>query len=970
MTQTVHAEAIATRVRLDGVDVSLQFLEFVVSDAYLSESGLITTTGSLDLADTGGPLSFDDWEGIQWLRVGTSVSVEVNFGAGWVRHPRGALVIQGTRFSEESDAEGRISQGTQVEVACLLAARNFDNDVISELDLSPGGTAHSQIEALFQLAGCGNVTWGPGTGNDFAFIGRPRLDGTYISTAGKLLASLGLFAWIDGLGNLRVDAESNTPIWALTRSGLIDYERVLVGDRPRPIARGQATYREFRGLPGSEPTQPDPVIAYGDIGAIVPEASGWGPVSAVQSWEWVNAGTWQIIKRRREQRLGFNVFGGRNGTPRATLVTAVSQTITEQYQPPELGGKLLWRKEESVSPIAAVLRGYCDWAILNSKPVSLSTEVMTFKLAKYSYDDRDRLVEIIQESSEAVGTTLSSLNPDWEVVFGRWGQPSQTQIAYFELRQWLEKTPGRWEFNQIQRYPLASEADGNNGFQTRIAEAKTNSETANLYSQAIAPGAVKITPNDSGSGQAQPPEPERWPSDSNSSEQRQIQEDVIFDGFASGWAPQIQSYTMPFFPDLAPPAEPSRARLRDYTAYWHRVALRRWKSVRVELPLTAERLNYKPYASVDLQDFRHDYRLLLNGTTWRLTPESAALSSDCSLLGQIFRSAPSGPVTAVVPPNQIVIDLNGGVQIGGSAVAAAIVPAVLPVAGGTKIGATMPVPRGVYIASGGVRVSARVRVFSAQVDEMLAAMQTGGYSIPDAEAFAFNRFILTLGPSLLAKHKAIWAFPGTSKETQKYALAVAPELGLASQYSLSFGSGNDHSIKGVSRPTVLRNETNPSSAQITAPFYNSNFSAGSIRYAFWRQPALDDPTPGETGELMGVGYTWAPNNFRLRPSIVGNPGSSDSTLAGSAILRPAGATTGLLTINRIGTNLSRYHNGSLETSWTDAVGNSSHGLVRLFPLGNGRGFCSLAAVSDGLTAAEELVFYNAAAQLMIDLGRI
>lgn len=666
----VHSEAIAARVQFGSVDLSAEFVEAMVSDDHLGESGLVTTTGSLKLAEVGAAAqSLDDWDGSPLLQIGTTVTLDVDYGFGWVRHPRGHLIVQGSKFTEETDSEGRSAYSNEIEVGCLLAARNFEDDVRSELELPSTGTIHSHVELLAQLAGLGPVVWGPGTAANFAFNQTPKLDGTYVETLGKMLASIGCFAWCDGLGNTRVDTLSETPIWSLDKAELSDWERVLIGKPPRAIARASGSYNRSKLPPTGGPVVAPRRPIYGNIGLLVPDASGWGVISEVISSEFVDEANWRVIKTRQELRLGFNVFKGRQGTTRATPVPALTQTIISQYEPPELGGKLLSITETNQQPLAAALQGYADWAIANSKPIQLTTDIGTSKITTYAYHPNQKTKEISSVETEAIGAVLSSLSPDWKIVYERWGQPSQTQTSRFETQQWIEKRPGQWEREITRRFPAARGGDGNNGMQQRIDNATSDTAIADIYSQAASCSEVEVEPAESGSGHTEPPEAERWPGN-ELGESVGIHEEVVFAGFASNWAPQRKNYTCPYLPDIRVGEDEGtvRAWLRRYAEFWHNISIREWRSLRVEMPLSSARQDYRPYAAVDFTDSvrGREYRVALNGTTWKLTPTEATLSSDTSLIGRqvlVGGEVRTVPLHPVVPEAEFVLLFDFALEV-------------------------------------------------------------------------------------------------------------------------------------------------------------------------------------------------------------------------------------------------------------------------------------------------------------------
>jgi hypothetical protein len=616
----VDFQSLDTRCVVGTQTLTAQFDECIGSDDYLSESGIVAHKGSLTLTEIPGGLGLDDWAGITWLKIGTPITLEINIAGTWYRHPRGALRIMGTNYKD----------GVQsLEVACILGARAF-SEPTDELAITTTN-ARAIVDQLFTLAGCGTPNWN--TSANFELGDRPRLSGSYVESAGKLLASMGCFAWCDGNEVVQIHPlESATVLLTLDEAELGDgLERVLVGKPPSSVAKVSGSYAE-RGDRGTSNTSV--VTTFGNVGAIVPDAGGYGPVSRTAITESISAEDSTVVLTTQEDRLGFQVYKGKNGLPRASL-TPYQFTINTKTYSPGPDAKLLEIVESVLAPTYPTLQGFCDWAIANKFGVSLSNQMSARQSrTRFTYSDKEELIEVATEVIGPIGKPLSSLSGvDWEKVQSAYGVPSDPILVERQLTQYQQVAPGEWRKIEIREYSQVQDSDSQTGLQERLGEATADGDILQIYRDAAACSASESKITTSTSGQANPPAPERFPG--TKGEAKQHQESIPYQGFATDWADKEQAYTVPYCPSVSPGDPPPRDHIRGYGERWHGAAIARWRSGRIEIPVSTALLAYRPYARVQIATPTGTYLMAMNGTSWAIAPDRCLVSSDCSLLGQI-----------------------------------------------------------------------------------------------------------------------------------------------------------------------------------------------------------------------------------------------------------------------------------------------------------------------------------------------
>jgi hypothetical protein len=656
----VDFQSLDTRCVVGTQTLTAQFDECMGSDDYLSESGIVAHKGSLTLTEIPGGFALDDWAGITWLKIGTPITLEIKIGGTWYRHPRGALRIMGTNYKD----------GVQsLEVACILGARAF-SEPTDELAITTTN-ARAIADQLFSLAGCGTPNWN--TSANFELGDRPRLSGSYIESAGKLLAAMGCFAWTDGYGVVQIHPlESATVLLTLDEAELGDgLERVLVGKPPSSVAKVSGSYAE-RGDRGTSNTSL--ITTFGNVGAIVPDAGGYGPVSRTAITESISAEDSTVVLTTQEDRLGFQVYKGKNGLPRASLTPYESTINTKRYSAgPD--AKLLSIDENTSAPTYPTLQAFCDWAIANKVGVSLSNPVQRRSHTDFTYNEKEELVRIEKEVFGPIGGPLGSLSGvDWEKVYAAYGVPSDSILIGRELTLWEEVGPGEWRKFEIREYSQVQDSNSQAGLQERLGEAKSDGDILDIYRSAAACSASESKVTTSTSGQANPPAPERFPG--TKGEAKQHQESIPYTGFATNWAAKEQSYTCPYCPSVAPGDPPPRDHIRGYGERWHGTAIARWRSGRIEIPLSTALLAYRPYARVQIATPTGTYLMAMNGTSWAIAPDRCLVSSDCSLLGQIVNGQ-------LVPPFMPIPDAR--LRLAFRLTAEAILPEVPEIAAALKL---------------------------------------------------------------------------------------------------------------------------------------------------------------------------------------------------------------------------------------------------------------------------------------------
>ena len=155
MAQYLVNQAKPHKVYIGGVDYTDQFVSLSLSDSSAFRQGIITTTGTLQLATTLNAGGLNDYDRDKFKR-GQTVQVDLLYSNGFIeRHPRGFLYVLATSWDPEAYT-------LNVEVGCELAMRRLTDeieDLVSQAPI-PLDPAQRTYEGLSSsLAADGAVMW-------------------------------------------------------------------------------------------------------------------------------------------------------------------------------------------------------------------------------------------------------------------------------------------------------------------------------------------------------------------------------------------------------------------------------------------------------------------------------------------------------------------------------------------------------------------------------------------------------------------------------------------------------------------------------------------------------------------------------------------------------------------------------------------------------------------------------------------
>jgi hypothetical protein len=247
------------------------------------------------------------------------------------------------------------------------------------------------------------------------------------------------------------------------------------------------------------------------------------------------------------------------------------------------------------------------------------------------------------------------------------------------------------------------------------------------------------------------------------------------------------------------------------------------------------------------------------------------------------------------------------------------------------------------------------------VSQLISQIAADG--APALSSTEVNALVAFLGEltanGTLSRYRAIYTFPGATAATQRYNLLNAQDSDAA--YRLVFsGSAFTHSALGVTPPGNNHADT------FLPP---SALPQDSARMAYYSR------TNAATGTLMGVG-SWTGNRFSLLPEWGGGYGSYDAIngLGNNSTASPT-SRDGLLAVNRSSSTVveSRRNGVNYASTSGDTSVAPRTETIWLFGGNSGSNYtslpCGFAAISEGLTPAEEAADYTAVQNLMTALGR-
>ncbi len=108
-------------LKIGGVDYSANMLTFQVSDSSVLGTGLITTQGSLQLAELPGSTALLDYAKAKFQR-GTTITLDLVIDGVTRRHPRGSLLILDSSYNQAD-------RTSTIEMGCLLTMFGLTDNI-------------------------------------------------------------------------------------------------------------------------------------------------------------------------------------------------------------------------------------------------------------------------------------------------------------------------------------------------------------------------------------------------------------------------------------------------------------------------------------------------------------------------------------------------------------------------------------------------------------------------------------------------------------------------------------------------------------------------------------------------------------------------------------------------------------------------------------------------------------------------
>ncbi|MEO0432420.1 MAG: hypothetical protein AAF151_12060 [Cyanobacteria bacterium J06656_5] len=688
------------RLTIGGVDYSLQFFAFTGQDSFVDESGLVTFDGQIEIDQIRGGQPINNWDNPELFTIGTAVTFEVWRNGAYELHPRGSLRIIGSAPDEGNPEEGRPPQQT-LEVACLIGARLFagptDESELLSL-VNPGSTTNAitVVNRLLALAGCGVPTYNQ-AGTTIRFRDVPQLSGSYLESAGKMLASMGLFAWCDRNESIQIHrATDSDPILVISEAELAeDIRPVIVGQPPADEAVVSGSYREvfdradntgeiFTEDRGNKSLiAPTPIVQRApNSTSIIFSGGGQGVISTFRQSEDIDFDNSRVTDTQTETQMGFLVYRGVYGYTVFNQVPSSTVVTVRQYGQDD--NAMLERVTKTASvPVITALSNYVDWLLSNDDTafysLNLDQLVDVTETIDYTYDEQQQLIREDREVMEPLGSVLGGLGGlDWSIVNALFtnSQLLSTVSGEQSTTKYEAQSPSDWKIITQSRVPACRDSRFQQGILSDILAATTDDTRKGVLNRAIAPASVKTTTQDSSSGQTKPPGTERMPA-RISSETQSANATVKFGGVPSGWQPRQENYTVPYLSDKQGSGRYGRKTVTigdtqanqcySYGSVWHRVAKARHQSAEMGFPLRAEFFSsYRPYGVVRV--LRLDgsiYDFALNGTAWGVDPEQAIVSTNGALLNRLQGAtvtAGGQPVSPGTVPSEPIEVTDGTIE--------------------------------------------------------------------------------------------------------------------------------------------------------------------------------------------------------------------------------------------------------------------------------------------------------------------
>jgi hypothetical protein len=554
---TVNKSARRCLLTIAGKDFTPALLYFAASDSHINQSGLVTTTGTIELGFSGLiDESLDDRKNSRFCR-GNSIIIEIeNDNGELVKHPRGALRILSATYSEDN-----FQKRQSLEVGCLISLLNFKEPLDTEKADNKGcdgKTAGEIIVTLLREAGIlhiGGIL--PNTIYNYPL----RLSGSYLNSVGQILYANGLIGYIDKNGVFQIIPDKIR--WQRPELTIrIGYEEIwykrLTGAE-LPVDKVAATGTEIIVRDAAE-TSIDISETYGAASIIDKNYSSSDEIviertKTTRAW---NKSTHQLIVTKDTYKpYGLvipSVFFGENQSKLAEIL-ASREVETSSFEK-DTECKLKSKTTKFYYPRATYLSEYKE-----ANPNYIFFGLITPQLVKeikefYIYDIKNRIKSIRTNTEELKISILNNTEEDWS----SWEFPPEDPIPPEEsVQRWNELATNYWEYSTSK---LSALVRVNPEAVVFTAGSKISSNKTDLISNPEGSGTKR-----SNVGQTQPPATERCPDHCNY-EENNIEEIALFSGICNPQFRERQrNYTVEFLAGRKePPLQPGSVVLLPYNS--------------------------------------------------------------------------------------------------------------------------------------------------------------------------------------------------------------------------------------------------------------------------------------------------------------------------------------------------------------------------------------------------------------------
>lgn len=526
---SINVSARKYHLLVGGEDYSAAMLEAKLDTTELSQSGFVTTTGSITLISVQGlPGSLDDRVNSDW-RVGQTVTIDVTNESGVLdRHPVGAMRIISAEYSyEDRRLTLRVGclltllsfkhpteplEGQDTEVISFSAKNNYptDNggygseskDFLNRSDnyfqASPinGSSRLGIVTALLNRAGISNINCPYNIPNAIAYPIEPS--GSYVETAGKILYSAGYVAWVDrhetiqikpvtlrGTARitLQIGGDKGDELWYRRLSNSEGIREIIKVSGMKKLAQHPTDFYTVSTKYGSAKTV-DPISTNITVAVEVKEIEQKINENIVTTITTISRPAGLVIPSTQSGK--FN------------LIIAERTAETKEYDTRK-NGKLRSIRTNTFRPIGAVLAEYFKYLEDNGNDPGSKGRVILSGITEsyYQYDNKERPTKIDTIKYETLGALLSGINQDWGEITST---PSGLKIASTQQESWSFLYGSTWR-HTINSYSTLSKLKP----ELIVDDAPKESKL-----QLLSDDNASIDESSS-SGQTVPPAPERRP---------------------------------------------------------------------------------------------------------------------------------------------------------------------------------------------------------------------------------------------------------------------------------------------------------------------------------------------------------------------------------------------------------------------------------------------------------------------------